>query len=171
MARVAAGSEAALRAIGERHFGRVLRLAQRMLGSAADADDVAQEVLVRVWQNARRWDPRRSRLSTWIYAIAYRLCVDRLRSRRTAALDEAGDVADPAPRAEELLIRRAEARRLNAAIAVLPPRQRAALALFYGEELSGPDAAQALGLRLRAFWSLLHRARAAVERMMAVDEQ
>ena len=167
MARVVAGDEAAFRALADRQLGGMLRLAQKMLGSAADADEVAQEVLLRVWLRAGSWDPRKSRLSTWIYTITYRICLDRLRGRRTEPLDEAMEIPDPTPGADDLLARKAEGNRLRSALASLPARQRAALILFYQEELSGQEAADVLHLRLRAFWSLLHRARQAAERFLA----
>lgn len=166
MARVIARDEAAFRILADRQLGRILRLAQKMLGSAADADEVGQEVLLRVWLNARRWDPRRSRLSTWIYTITYRICLDRLRGRRTETLDEAMDIPDPTPGVYDLLARKADLNQLRSALGALPARQRAALILFYHEELSGQEAAHILNVRLRAFWSLLHRARQAAERFL-----
>jgi RNA polymerase sigma-70 factor (ECF subfamily) len=159
MQRVAAGDEAAFRRLAARHLGRMLRLAQKTLGSAAEADDVTQEALLRLWTHAASWRPERGRLGTWLYTIVYRLCLDRLRRHRTVALDEAEAVEDPNPGAFESLARAGDLRRLATALHMLQPRQRAAVTLFYYEELSGEEAAAILGLRLRGFWSLLHRAR------------
>jgi RNA polymerase sigma-70 factor (ECF subfamily) len=164
MRRVAARDEAAFRLIAERHLGRILRLAQRMLG-AADADEVAQEALLRVWLKADGWKPQRASLATWIYAITYNLCIDRLRrqrqqpSYRADAMDAALEIADPAPDAAAMLIEAHERANLAAALERLSPRQRAAISLFYEEGLDGAEAAAALGLSARAFWSLLQRAR------------
>ncbi len=166
MSLVAAGDETAFRALTERHLGRILRLAQKMLGSAVEADDVAQEALLRLWMNAARWQPERSKLTTWLYAIVYRLCVDRLRMRRGVSLELAMEAEDPRPDALEALARERDLRQLETAMATLQPRQRAALTLFYYEELNGTDAAAVLGMSLRAFWSLLHRARQTVQQHM-----
>lgn len=166
MRRVATGDEAAFRTLAERHLGRIRRLARKMLASQADADDVAQETLVRIWSHAARWQPERARLTTWIYTMTYRLCVDRLRIRPAMPLDHAMDIEDPAPSALETIAREADLRRLARALQTLPPRQRAALTLFYYEELGGPDAAAVLGVSLRAFWSLLHRARESVQKQV-----
>jgi RNA polymerase sigma-70 factor (ECF subfamily) len=76
------------------------------------------------------------------------------------------DVADPGPGAPETLSRSEDLTRLTAAIQALPPRQRAALTLFYYEEVSGEEAATVLGVSRRAFWSLLHRSRQAVQCLM-----
>ncbi|TWB19110.1 RNA polymerase sigma-70 factor (ECF subfamily) [Nitrospirillum amazonense] len=166
MARVAQGDERALRQVGQRHYAATWRLAKRLLTSEAEADDVAQEVLVRVWNHAARWTPGRAQLSTWLYTVTYRLCLDRLRGRRHAPLEAAMDVADPSEGAAETMERRSEQRRVRDALASLPEKQRAALVLFYYQEMPGPQASAVLGLNLRAYWSLLYRARGALERAL-----
>ncbi|MBR0681706.1 sigma-70 family RNA polymerase sigma factor [Roseomonas eburnea] len=166
MARIAEGDEAAFRLFATRHVGRMLRVAQSILGSAAEADEVSQEALLRVWRHAARWDASRAQLGTWIHTIVVRLCVDRLRLRRHEPIDAAMEVPDPAPGALESLSSRDEQRQLRAAMATLPRRQRAALVLFYQEELAGTEAARTLGLSLSAFWSLLQRARRTVQQQM-----
>jgi RNA polymerase sigma-70 factor (ECF subfamily) len=170
MARIAAGDEAAFRHFADRHVGRMLRLAQSILGSAAEADEVAQEALLRVWRHAARWDPARSQPTTWVHTIVTRLCVDRLRQRRHEPIEAADQVADPAPDALDSLVSCHEAQALRDALGSLPERQRVALTLFYQEELPGAEAAETLGLNLRAFWSLLERARQALRlRMQRAD--
>ncbi len=166
MRGIAAGEEQALRALAERHLERMRRLARKTLGSEAEADDVAQDALIRVWTHAARWRPERARLSTWLYTIVWRLCIDRLRTMRTVPLEHAMQTEDSRLGALETLTRAGDLGRLAAAMRALHPRQRAALTLFYYEEMTGPDAAQVLGLSLRAFWSLLHRARQAVQQHM-----
>lgn len=159
MRAIAAGDERALTELAHRRLGPVLRFAERMLGASAEADDVAQEALMRIWRNAGRWRPERARLNTWIYTIVYRLCLDRLRRARTAPLEAAMEVADPARSALDGLAGEEDLVRLRRALHGLPSQQRAAITLFYYEELPGPQAAEVLGLSLRAYWSLLHRAR------------
>lgn len=169
MARIAAGDETAFRQFADRHVGRMLRLAQSILGSAAEADEVAQDALLRVWRHAARWDSARSQPGTWVHTIVTRLCVDRLRQRRHEPIKAAAEMADPAPSALESLASRREAQALRDALASLSERQRVALTLFYQEELTGAEAAAALGLNLRAFWSLLERARHALRHRMRRD--
>ncbi len=169
MARLVAGDEKALRTIAQRHGGRVLRIAQRMLGSAAEADEVMQETLVRVWQSAARWDPARAGLPTWICTIAWRLCADRLRTpgrRMQLELTDTESMPSLDADVETMMIRRQTLGQVQKALETLPPRQRAAFVLFHVEEVSGQEAAALLGVGLRAFWSLLQRARLAVEREM-----
>jgi len=166
MKQIAQGDEAAFRILADRHVGRILRLAEKTLGSAAEADDVAQEALLRIWANAGNWQRERSRLSTWIYTIVYRLCVDRLRGHRTVPMDLAMETPDPAPGAQEELLRSEELQRLSAAMQALEPRQRAALTLFYYDDVSGEEAATILKMTRRAFWSLLHRGRQRIQSLM-----
>ena len=171
-ARVAAGDEVAFQRLADRHVGRLLRLAQRMLGDADEADDVAQEALVRLWLHAGRWRPERSRLATWLHTVVFRLCLDRLRARRSAgpgggeeAAAAAAEVAAGDPSLDSVA-REEDLRRLEVALAALPARQRGALALHYHEELSGREAAEVMGVSVRAFWALLHRARGAAHDLL-----
>src|SRR5689334_22807029 len=88
MRRVGRGDQEACRARLERHLGRILALAGRPRGNPAEAEDVAQEVFLRLWTNARRWEPR-ARLGTWLHRVALNLCLDRLARRREAPLEAA----------------------------------------------------------------------------------
>lgn len=171
MAKVVDRDDGAFRLLAGRHLGRLLRLAQRLLGDAALADDIAQEALVRLWTHADRWRPERSRLTTWLHAIVYRLCVDWLRDRGQWSSEEVSpETESPGPGALEALTRAAELRQLADALRSLPPRHRAALTFHYYEDLSGQEAAEVMGIGLRAYWSLLHRAREAVrERLRTAD--
>ena len=159
MAAVAAGEEPALRRLMERHLARVLALAQRVLGDADEADDVAQEAFTRVWRNAGSFDARRARFSTWLYRIAYNLCLDRRRGQRGQwqPLDE--QLADQGPDPSEIEERRQTRAQLAGALARLPVRHRAALALHYLQELSAREAGEVMELGEKAFESLVLRAR------------
>jgi RNA polymerase sigma-70 factor (ECF subfamily) len=167
MRRVAAGEEPAFRLLAERHAPALLRFTDRMLRNRAEAEEVVQEVLWRLWRQAARFDPDRARLGTWLHAIAWRLCLDRLRRRGAdLPLEAAAEAVDAAPSPLEAASRRADLAALEAHLAALPDRQRAALTLFYHQEMEGPEAAAALRLDLRAFWSLLRRGRAALRARM-----
>lgn len=82
LAAYAAGETRAARLLTERLTPVAYRLALRMLGDRAEAEDVAQEALLRLWRAAPDWDPGRARISTWIYRVASNLCIDRLRRGR-----------------------------------------------------------------------------------------
>ncbi len=161
MRAVARGDQRALRSLMERHMLRSIRLAARVAGNAADADEIGQEAFVRVWRHAARYDARRGRFSTWLYQIVTNLALDRRRKRQYAPLDEAGEVADGKPAVDEVLIDREKRLLAQQAIDALPERQRAALILFHLEGLSGRESAAVLGVTEKGLESLLSRGRAA----------
>ena len=82
MRRVASGDAAAIQSLIGRKLPRVLALATRMLGDQVEAEDVAQELFLRVWRNASRWQSGKARFDTWIHRVTLNLCYDRLRRRK-----------------------------------------------------------------------------------------
>ncbi|MFB9968792.1 sigma-70 family RNA polymerase sigma factor [Pseudoroseomonas cervicalis] len=151
---------AGLRRAGGRHLPRLYGLAHRITGSAAEAEDVAQEALLRAWQKAGQFDPERARFATWLHRIASNLAIDHCRRRGAAApLPLAEHWPDPASGPEQALQERQRRAGLERALAELPPRQRAALALAHDQGLSGAEAAAVLATSERAVEGLLHRAR------------
>ena len=86
--RVGAGDPAAVQALVARKLPRILSLAVRMLGDAAEAEDVAQETFVRIWRHASSWRRGNARFDSWIHRVTLNLCDDRLRRRREWVTDE-----------------------------------------------------------------------------------
>ncbi|MBX3553708.1 MAG: RNA polymerase sigma factor [Pseudolabrys sp.] len=158
MARIGRGDEAAFRALSRRHLASVVALARHIVRNGADAEDIAQEAMLRVWTHAPRWQPLAS-FRTWLTRIVVNLCLDRKRRATPLPLDVAGDPADNTPGVEQQLEASEADRRVNAAIDALPPRQRAAIALTYRDGLSNAEAAEALGTSVSALETLLVRAK------------
>ena len=96
--RVGQGDPAAIQAMVARKLPRMLALAQRMLGDAAEAEDVAQEVMLRAWKQAPRWTPGQAKFDTWLHRVALTLCYDRLRRRRETPRRRRRTSPTPAPR-------------------------------------------------------------------------
>jgi RNA polymerase sigma-70 factor (ECF subfamily) len=161
MARAAKGDERAFRVLAERHAGAALRLARRILGNAASAEDIVQEALLRVWVNAPRWRPEAA-FRTWLYRIVVNLCLNAKRRVPDLPLDAAADIADPRAGADEQLRLHERDRQLADAIMSLPERQRAAVVLTYQEGLSNADVAQVLDISVSSVEALLVRARRAL---------
>lgn len=158
--RIATGDRLAFTLLARRHAPRVLRLADRLLGRTGEAEEVVQEAMLRVWTRAGEWDPgRETRFTTWLYRVVVNLCLDRRRRPGFAPLDAAPDIPDPAPGVVALAARRQAAQKVQDALAALNDRQRAAIVLFYFEEMPAPEAAEALNLSVAALESLLARAR------------
>jgi RNA polymerase sigma-70 factor (ECF subfamily) len=140
-----------------RYQTSIYRVALRMLGSRADAQDAVQETFVRAWRALPRFR-QDSAISTWLYRIVTRRALDKIASRRsTRTLDEVEVEAgpDPAQAAED----QERLRAVRRAIAKLPPDQRAALVLREFEGLSYQEVAQVLGASLPAIKTRIHRAR------------
>ena len=161
MAAVAGGDEDALRRLMERHLGRVVGLAQRILGTPDGADDVAQEVFTRVWRNAHAFDSsgQRARFTTWLYKITFNLCLDRRRRHRGEWVAIDHELPDAAPGPGQQEERRQTRLLLAQGMARLSERHRAALVLHYIDELTAREAAAVMGLGEKAFESLVLRAR------------
>lgn len=165
MARVAKGDEAAYRLLSRRHVPAMLGLARRILGNAADAEDVVQEAMLRVWTHAPSWQPLAA-FRTWLTRIVVNLCLDRKRKAPWVDLDQAGEIVDPAPNAGEEAERNERDRLVDAAIGQLPDRQRTAVVLTYGEGMSNADVAEAMGTTVSAVETLLVRAKQSLRRAL-----
>lgn len=158
MARAGAGSEPAFRRLAERHVPAMLRLAQRFLRNAADAEDVVQESLLRIWVQAPRWRPEAA-LRTWLYRVVVNLCIDRNRRASPASLADVPDPVDPASGPQQKLEEREMIAAVTDALAQLPARQRAVVTLTYYEGFSDAEAALVLGTSVGGVENLLVRAR------------
>jgi RNA polymerase sigma-70 factor (ECF subfamily) len=165
--RLAAGDPAASRAMVARKLPRLLALAQRMLGDAAEAEDVAQEAFLRVWKQAPRWRPGQARFDTWLHRVALNLCYDRLRRRREIATDQLPEQIDPGPAPDRRLQADDAGRRVNQALQALPDRQREAIVLCHYQELGNIEAAALMGVSVEALESLLGRGRRALRAALA----
>lgn len=163
LAAVARGDRAALARLMARFGPGLLRFARGNLHLSADAEDVVQDCFLRVWRAANRYDPMRAAVSTWVYRIALRLCIDRNRRhsvRRFLGLETAPEPPDDTPGAEADLAARQELRRTQAALRQLPDRQRQALLLRAVGEQTTVEIAGSLGISPGAAEQLLVRARA-----------
>lgn len=165
MARVARGDEAAYRLLSRRHVPAMLGLARRILGNATDAEDVAQEAMLRVWTHAPRWQPL-AQFRTWLTRVVVNLCLDRKRRASWVALEAAGDIVDPALGASEQAENHERDQLVAAAIAALPARQRAAIALTYGDGMSNAQVAEILDTTVSAVETLLVRAKQNLRRAL-----
>lgn len=149
----------------------MLSLARRMLGNRVDAEDVAQEVFLRVWTHAARWEPGRAQFGTWLHRVATNLCLDRLRRHGTENIDSVPEPQSDAPNPHEELERQELARRVDLALQSLPPRQRAAVTLTHYQGLSNIEAAAILDVTVEAVESLLGRARRQLRTALATERE
>lgn len=165
--RFASGDPRAARVLTERLAPRIMALAVRMLGDRADAEDVTQEAMLRLWRVAPDWQDRGASVATWLYRVAGNLCIDRLRRRRPVDGIDTTAIADPAPGPQRGIEAAEQAAALQAALAALPERQRLAVVLRHLEERGNAEIAAVLDTSIEAVESLLARARRSLAERLA----
>lgn len=170
VALVAQGDETACRLLVDRHLPRMIALARRMMGNQADAEEVAQEVFLRVWTHADRWEPGRAQFTTWLHRVATNLCLDRLRRRTMDDIDSIPEPASDEPGPDVLFEQQELASRVEIALQALPARQRAAVTLTHFQGLTNIEAAETLEISVEAVESLLGRARMALRVSLATEK-
>jgi RNA polymerase sigma-70 factor (ECF subfamily) len=128
-----------------------------------------QDAFLKLWETPGVWHPERnSKFTTWFYRVVVNLCLDWQKKKRPLALDEEVSVADERETLDTTMMRTQEQQILEREIAALPERQRTALNLCFAEGLSNQEAAQVIGIRLKALQSLIMRAKTTLkERMKA----
>ncbi len=161
------GDRAAARALTLRLTPRVLGYAARLLGDRAEAEDVTQEAMLRLWRMAGQWRQGEARVTTWLYRVVTNLCTDRLRRRRGVGLDSIEEPADDAASAEDGLARAQRLAALQEALMRLPARQRQAVVLRHVEGLSNPEIAAVMEVSVEAVESLTARGKRGLAKALA----
>ena len=166
MVLYANGDRHAALALTQRVTPRVLAYASRLLsGDRAEAEDVAQETMLRLWKVAPDWRQGETKVTTWAYRVATNLCIDRQRSRtrkRQMALDDAPEPVDGALGAEGRLQEAGRMAALETALAQLPDRQRQAVVLRHLEGMTNPEIAAIMEIGVEAVESLTSRGKRAL---------
>ncbi|HCW85255.1 MAG TPA: RNA polymerase subunit sigma [Rhodobacteraceae bacterium] len=160
------GDQAAARQLTLRLAPRAFKQAYRMLGVQADAEDVAQEAMMRVWKIAPEWRSGEAKVTTWLYRVVANLCLDRLRKVQSTSLDAIDEPIDPSPSAADDMQSNARLDALQAALIALPERQRQALVLRHIEELANPEIADVMEISVEAVESLTSRGKRALTQIL-----
>jgi RNA polymerase sigma-70 factor (ECF subfamily) len=160
------GDRRAFETLFARFTPRVLSFLTRMVRDRARAEELTQDVFVRIYQAAERYEPS-ARFSTWIFGIAHNVALNELaraHHKRELRMPEDGplDALDPAPGADEALAAARTHAELERALGTLPERQRAALLLRSEQGLGYEEIATTLGTSVASVKSLIHRAREAL---------
>ncbi len=165
----AGGEEQAARALTRRLAPRAHAVALRVLGDRAEAEDVTQEAMMRLWRMAPDWQPGTAQVSTWLYRVTMNLCLDlrRRRAGRFARLEDVPEPADPGLGVVERMQQSHRVDALQAALMTLPERQRQAVVLRHLEGLSNPQIADILEISTEAVESLTARGKRTLSRELA----
>ena len=160
------GDKVAFGKLVTKHLPAIHALAKRMLGSDAEAEDIAQDVLIGLWRDLSSYDCEKAQLSTWIYRITSNRCIDTLRKRRPDQLDD--DFDQPVPEHQENeLFNKQLAALVGEQMDQLPPRQKLALILFHYNGHSLNEIADIMESSSDAVESLLARARRQLKKVLS----
>ena len=166
----ACGDPDAARVLTHRLAPRILGHALRLVGDRAEAEDVAQDALLRLWRIAPDWRRGEAQVSTWLYRVVANLATDRLRARKRRAVQPLDDTPDPPSDAPAVVAGLIEADRmaaLQAALDALPDRQRQAVVLRHIDGLANPEIARIMEIGVEAVESLTARGKRALAALLA----
>lgn len=160
VAHMVQGDKGAYRVIVERYYRGIVGIARRMGLVSGDAEDVAQDVFVRVWLHREKWRADGgATFKTWLYRVAVNRVIDLKRKPQFVDGTELDEVPDETMSAVDRLAQHQEFKRLRIAIKKLSDQQQIAINLFYDRELSNQEASAIMGVSVNAMESLLKRAR------------
>ncbi len=154
----------------QRYEKQVYRVVWRLTNGHTDAEDIMQEVFLRLWRNPGQLREAGA-LKGWLMRVASNLAMDRFRARPMQDLDQAVDVSDGKPSAEAEMARQWTGKKIDQAIATLPDRQKLALTLVHFEQMGNIKAASIMEVSVDALESLVARARRTLKRALAADKE
>lgn len=166
VAAALSGRPEAFGTLVERYDRAVYHLAYRTMRDAEEARDVAQEAFFKAYRSLRTFKSG-SKFSTWIFAIAYHACCDRLARRKRYSNDEMPERADTAAGPEQQAVASDEARRLRAAIEALPEKYRTVITLYHLQGRQYDEIAEVLGMPMGTVKTHLFRAKEQLRRILA----
>jgi RNA polymerase sigma-70 factor (ECF subfamily) len=169
--RLATGDEAAFRMLVERHIDRAYAIALRIVGNAADAEDVVQDTMLKIWSHRGRWQHGRAKFSTWLYRVISNRCIDLRRKPRNENVETVPEVADDQPGAVEIIERNELNGMLELAMQRLPEQQRIAVIFSYHENMSNGEIALVMDTTVAAVESLLKRGRQQLRQLLRKHER
>jgi len=171
LARIANNDQNAFRVLVERHIDRAYGLALRILNNRADAEDIVQDTLLKIWLHRGRWESGRAKFSTWLYRVVTNRCIDVRRQPRSEDIEQVPEVADDRPLAIAEIQKHEVNTMLDAAMGRLPDQQRVALILSYHENMSNGDIAEVMQTTVIAVESLLKRGRQRLRELLRRSEK
>jgi RNA polymerase sigma-70 factor (ECF subfamily) len=168
LALIQDGSQEAFSILVQRHTERFYRLAYRYLQNKETAEDIVQDAFVKLWEDPARWQAqRKNKFTTWFYRIVVNLCLDWQKRKKPLELgNQEITIADERETPELEMLNNERQKILENEIAALPERQRTALNLSFDEGLSNQEAAEVMGLKLKALQSLVMRAKTTLKQRM-----
>ncbi|PCJ22466.1 MAG: RNA polymerase [SAR86 cluster bacterium] len=171
MMAVCRGDQSAYQAVVKLHLKSISHYAFRILGNQKDTEDITQEAFLKLWTNAARWNPEKSKLTTWLHRITHNLCVDYIRKHSRVQTQDSFDENiessefDDADADEN----NRKVKLLNEAIKQLPQNQRSALALCHYQGFSNKEAAAIMNISVKALESAIARAKRSLRQLVTEE--
>lgn len=160
------GDKNAFACLVDRHGARFRSIAIKTLGDAARAEEIVQDAYIKLWTDPSRFNPEKAKFTTWFYRVVFNACLDEKRRRTAEPLPEGYEGVDLALSASEQLSQDQTVFALQGALDQLSERHRLALKLSYLDGFSNQEAADIMDLNIKAFESLLVRARSKLRDML-----
>ncbi len=173
MQAVCMGHRSAYQTLVKQHLKSISHYAFRLLGNTKDTEDITQEVFRRLWTNAEKWRPEKSKLTTWLHRITHNLCIDYLRKHGRVQIQDSfdEDQDDSLPIVSEVADEAvSELHLLREAINTLPESQRSALSLCHYQGFSNKEAAAIMNISVKALESIIARAKRSLREKLTVDQ-
>jgi len=173
MALVCSGDHRAFATLVERHTQMFFAAAYRVCGNAIEAEDIVQDAFLKLWAKPQAFNPdKKVKFTTWFYRVVTNVGIDAARKKKPQSSPDVIDfMADKADLADEVMAQSQEQAALEEAIQDLPERQKLALNLCVYEGLSNKEAADVLGVGVKALESLLMRAKRSLKDKFAKDNE
>ncbi len=165
------GDQQAFSLLVDRHIGKLSALAAQMLGDVHLAEDIVQTVFLKTWHLLPNWETGNAKLITWMRRVTTNACLDHLRKRKPVYTDKVPETPSLENNPEQSFGIHQENAVLRGQIDVMPERQKAALTLFYYQDLSLKESAEIMDIAPAAFESLLRRARKTLKQQLEPIER
>lgn len=158
--RIQEGSHEAFAALANRHSNRFYSIAYRLVSNKDDAEDIVQEAFLKLWDRPQLWNPtKQTKFTTWFYKVVINLCLDHKKKKKPLCLPEDIELIDRKPGQDILLDIHQKQALLESFMRELPERQQLALNLCFYEGLNNKEAAEIIGVKVKALQSLIMRAK------------
>lgn len=161
------GSHYAFGVLVRRHTDKFYRLAFRYLGDKDLAEDIVQDAFLKFWERPDKWsDDKETKFTTWFYKVVVNQCLDFIKKKKPLPVNDDLPVADERPIHDEEIELLEQQKLLEKAMNSIPERQRTAINLCFYEQLSNKEAADIMGINLKALQSLIMRGKEGLKEQM-----
>ena len=157
MSLITEGDSQAFESLVKRNTKYFYNVAYRIILNREAAEDIVQNAFLKIWQKPKIWQPGKAKFKTWFYRIIFNLAVDDKRKFKSVITDI--EIEDTTNSADVEIEKQDESKIIHKALSSIPARQRAAVMLVYFDEMAQKEAAEVMDLNIKAFESLLSRAK------------